>query len=130
MDKLVEHLFIFEGNGAVYDFPGNYSDYRVSQKQQEIEKRRSEDPPRPKTTVNPVKEAANSVKRKLSFKENKELDQLTLEIEDLERERKALETLLGTGNLETNDLIAKSQRIADIISLVDQKTDRWIELSE
>ncbi len=130
MDKLVEHLFIFEGDGAVYDFPGNYSDYRVSQKQQEIENRRSEEQPRLKTATSTVKETTDSVKRKLSFKEKKELDQLTIEIEELEKEKKRLETLLSTGNLETNDLIAKSHRIAEIIDLIDQKTDRWLELSE
>ena len=130
MDKLVEHLFIFEGDGAVYDFPGNYSDYRVSQKQQEIENRRSEEQPRFKTATSTVKETTDSVKRKLSFKEKKELDQLTIEIEELEKEKKRLETLLSTGNLETNDLIAKSHRIAEIIDMIDQKTDRWLELSE
>jgi ATP-binding cassette subfamily F protein uup len=130
MDKLVEHLFIFEGNGMVYDFPGNYSDYRVSQKQQEIENRRSEEQPRPKTTGNQVKEPNDSNKKKLSFKEKRELELLTVEIEALEKERKMLETLLGAGNFETKDLISKSQRIADIITLVDQKSDRWLELSE
>jgi len=130
MDKLVEHLFIFEGNGAVYDFPGNYSDYRVSQKQQEIENRRSEEQPRAKATVNSVKETNDYGKRKLSFKEKKELDQLTVEIETLEVEKKMLESLLSHGNLETNDLIAKSHKIAEIIALIDQKTDRWLELSE
>jgi len=130
MDKLVEHLFIFEGNGAVYDFPGNYSDYRVSQKQQEIENRRSEEQPRIKTAINPVKETPETAKRKLSFKEKKELDQLTIEIEELEQEKKRLENLLSTGNLETNDLIAKSHRIAEIIDIIDKKTDRWLELSE
>jgi ATP-binding cassette subfamily F protein uup len=130
MDKLVEHLFIFEGNGAVYDFPGNYSDYRVSQKQQEIENRRSEEQPKGKTSGNTIKEGTEQTKRKRSFKEIKELEKLTLEIEQLEKERKTLELQLSTGTLETNELIVKSQRIADIISLVDQKTDRWIELSE
>jgi ATP-binding cassette subfamily F protein uup len=130
MDKLVEHLFIFEGNGAVYDFPGNYSDYRVSQKQQEIENRRSEEQPRLKTATNTIKETTDSVKRKLSFKEKRELEQLTVEIETLEVEKKMLEALLSHGNLETNDLIAKSHRIAEIIAMIDQKTDRWLELSD
>jgi ABC transport system ATP-binding/permease protein len=130
MDKLVEHLFIFEGNGAVYDFPGNYSDYRVSQKQQEIENRRSDEQPRLKINTNTIKEATDSVKRKLSFKEKREQDQLTVEIETLEVEKKMLEALLSHGNLETNELIAKSHRIADIIALIDQKTDRWLELSD
>jgi ABC transport system ATP-binding/permease protein len=130
MDKLVEHLFIFEGNGAVYDFPGNYSDYRVSQKQQEIENRRSEEQPKAKTTGSTIKEGIEQTKKKRSFKEIRELEKLTVEIEQLEKERKTLELQLSTGTLETNELIVKSQRIADIISLVDQKSDRWIELSE
>jgi ATP-binding cassette subfamily F protein uup len=130
MDKLVEHLFIFEGNGAVYNFPGNYSDYRVSQRQQEIENRRSEELPRTKSTGNAAKESIDSRRKKLSFKEKRELEQLTVEIETLEVEKKMLEALLSHGNLETNDLIAKSHRIAEIIDLIDQKTDRWLELSE
>ncbi len=130
MDKLVEHLFIFEGNGTVYDFPGNYSDYRVSQKQQEIENRRSEEQPASKSAGNPGNETADPVKKKRSFKEIKELEKLTEEIDQLEKEKKMLESLLSSGKLETNDLIAKSQRIAEIISLLDQKTDRWVELSE
>jgi ATP-binding cassette subfamily F protein uup len=130
MDKLVEHLFIFEGNGAVYDFPGNYSDYRVSQKQQEIENRRSEEQPASKTAGSAGKVVTESAKKKRSFKEIKELEKLTLEIEQLEKEKKLLESQLSTGSLETNDLIVKSQRIAEIISLMDQKTDRWLELSE
>ncbi len=111
-------------------FPGNYSDYRVSQKQQDIENRRSEEQPKTKPADITVKENAEPVKKKRSFKEIKELEKLTEEIEQLEKEKKMLELQLSTGNLETNDLIAKSQRIADIIALVDQKTDRWIELSE
>ncbi len=128
MDKLVEHLFIFEGDGAVYDFPGNYSDYRVSQKQQEIENRRSEEQPKTKDVGTVIKEVIE--KKKRSFKEKKELEQLTVEIETLETEKKMLEASLSHGNLETQDLIAKSHRIAEIIELIDSKTDRWLELSE
>jgi len=130
MDKLVEHLFIFEGDGAVYDFPGNYSDYRVSQKQQDIENRRTEEQPRLKAAGNTLKITNDPGRRKLSFKEKRELEQLTVEIEYLEQEKKLLEALLSHGNLETNDLITKSHRIAEIIALTDQKTDRWLELSE
>ena len=92
--------------------------------------RRSDEQPRLKITTNTIKEATDSVKRKLSFKEKRELDQLTVEIETLEGEKKTLEALLSHGNLETNELIAKSHRIADIIALIDQKTDRWLELSD
>jgi len=130
MDKLVDHLFILEGDGAVYDFPGNYSDYRASQKQQEIEARRSE----PQTKTNPVpdpsKQTVSTANKKPSFKEKKELEQLMAEIELLEKEKSRLETSLNSGTLNTETLISQSNRIAEIIPLIDQKTNRWLELSE
>jgi ATP-binding cassette subfamily F protein uup len=129
MDKLVDHLFIFEGDGAVYDFPGNYSDYRASQKQQEIEARRS-DAQVMKTTGNTTKESDDSIKKKRSFKEKKEFELLSAEIENLEKEKTALETLLSSGTLKADDLVSKSHRIAELIALIDKKTDRWMELSE
>jgi ATP-binding cassette subfamily F protein uup len=129
MDKLVDHLFIFEGDGAVYDFPGNYSDYRASQKQQEIEARRS-DAQVMKTTGNTTKESDDSIKKKRSFKEKKEFELLSAEIENLEKEKTALETLLSSGTLKADDLVSKSHRIAELIALIDKKTDRWMELSD
>ena len=130
MDKLVEHLFIFEGNGAVYDFPGNYSDYRVSQKQQEIENRRSEEQPRTKTAGNAIKEVDEPERRNAALRRKRNSNSSLLKLKPLEEEKKMLEASLSHGNLETNDLIAKSHRIAEIINLIDQKTDRWLELSE
>jgi ABC transport system ATP-binding/permease protein len=130
MDKLVDHLFIFEGNGAVYDFPGNYSDYRASQKQQEIESRRAAAQETPKPTGNTNKEVEASAKKKLSFKEKKELEQLTSELETLENEKALLETAISSGTLKAEELLIQSNRFAEIIALVDQKTDRWLELSE
>jgi ATP-binding cassette subfamily F protein uup len=129
MDKLVDHLFIFEGDGAVYDFPGNYSDYRASQKQQEIEARRS-DAQVMKTTGNTTKESDDSIKKKRSFKEKKEFELLSAEIENLEKEKTALETLFSSGTLKADDLVSKSHRIAELIALIDKKTDRWMELSD
>ncbi len=130
MDKLVDHLFIFEGDGVVYDFPGNYSDYRASQKKQEIEARRNEAPARAKTTSKTIKENVSAAKKKLSFKEKKEFEQLTAEIENLEKEKRTIESLLHSGKLKPEELVSKSNRMGEIISLMDQKTDRWLELSE
>jgi ABC transport system ATP-binding/permease protein len=130
MDKLVDHLFIFEGDGVVYDFPGNYSDYRASQKKQEIEARRNETPARTETTSKNVKEPDNSAKKKLSFKQQKEFEQLTAEIDNLEKEKITIESLLYSGKLKPEELVSKSNRIGEIITLIDQKTDRWLELSE
>ncbi|MBN2761584.1 MAG: ABC-F family ATP-binding cassette domain-containing protein [Bacteroidales bacterium] len=130
MDKLVDHLFIFEGDGAVYDFPGNYSDYRSSQKQQDIEARRSDNLKRQPAASAALKKPAGSTGKKHSFKEKKELEQLTAEIERLEKEKAALESLLSGGTLNTEELVSHANRIGEVITLIDQKTDRWIELSE
>jgi len=130
MDKLVDHLFIFEGDGAVYDFPGNYSDYRASQKQQEIEARRNDMQTIPKFAGNALKETDISTKKKFSFKEKKEFEQLSAEIESHEQEKTALESLLNSGTLKMEELINKSNRIAELLKLIDMKTDRWLELSE
>jgi ATP-binding cassette subfamily F protein uup len=130
MDKLVDHLFIFESDGAVYDFPGNYSDYRASQKQQEIEARRNEIQKKPDTFVNTSKEQDRSIKKKLTFKEKKEFEQLSAEIESLEKEKTAIEAGMSIDMLKPEELIIQSNRIAEILTLIDQKTDRWLELSE
>jgi ATP-binding cassette subfamily F protein uup len=130
MDKLVDHLFIFEGNGEVFDFPGNYSDYRASQRQQEIEARRSDTAVRAKTDTPEPKETIAPVRNKLSYKEGKELEQLSADIEMLEKEKADVETALSNGTLSPEALVKYSNRIGEIISLIDQKTDRWMELSE
>jgi ABC transport system ATP-binding/permease protein len=132
MDKLVDHLFIFEGDGMVYDFPGNYSEYRASQKQTEIESRRFQPENKEKAGKETVKSSVpeNPEKRKLSYKEKREFELLTTEIESLEKEKASVESLLGSGSLSSDELIKFSNRISEIISLLDQRIDRWLELSE
>ncbi len=126
MDKIVDHLFVFEGNGIIKDFPGNYSEYRSYiefQNSKETEKVKKEEP---------IKKQSNTPaeKRKLSFKEQREFDQLTTEIEKLENEKKELEIAICSNNLQHEQLIEKSHRISQIIELIDKKTERWLELSE
>jgi len=149
MDKLVDHLFIFEGDGAVYDFPGNYSDYRASQKMQVIESRRSENRSRPSTgatsSASTISSSVTSTtatspgaisapdktaKKKPGFKEKREFEQLTAEIDTLEKEKTLIENQLSSGSLKSEELLSQSKRIQEIIALLDQKTDRWLELSE
>lgn len=130
MDKIVDHTFIFEGNGTVYDFPGNYSDYRASQKKQAAELKQSELPEKNKTNTAGNQVNPNTAKKKPTFKEKREFEQLTAELESLENEKKSLEVLLGNGNLASEDLVKHASRIAEIITLIDQKTDRWLQLSE
>jgi ABC transport system ATP-binding/permease protein len=129
MDKLVDHLFIFEGDGNVYDFPGNYSDYRASQKQTEIEDKRQRAEEKPKQTAIQVKQADTAEKKKLSYKEKKEIEQLEQDMENLETEKGILEAEISTGTLGSEDLVSKSNRIGDIMKLIDEKTDRWLELN-
>ncbi len=125
MDKVVDHLMVFNGEGDIRDFPGNYSDYRDwkearAQKEKEIEK--------------PLEEKTMRVrlndKRKMSFKEKREFEQLEKEIATLEEEKKRVEEELCTGRLSVEELTEKSKRLPEVNALIDEKTMRWLELSE
>jgi len=125
MDKIVDHLFVFEGNGIIKDFPGNYSDYRdwLEEKEKELrlpEKR--EKPVKPK----PEKEGI----RKLNFNEKRELDQLEKDIALLEGEKQLIETEMNSGNFASEALVIKSKRHGEIREMLDEKELRWLELSE
>ena len=125
MDKIVDHLFVFEGDGKIKDFPGNYSDYRDWLEDREKELRtpdKREKEPKPKT--------AKEGTRKLSFNEKRELDQLEKDISILEEEKKAIEKAMDSGICSSEDLVIKSQRHGEISVLLDEKEMRWLELSE
>ena len=125
MDKIVDHLFVFEGQGQIKDFPGNYSDYRDWILEKEKEKRtpeKREKVVKPK----PVKEEL----RKLSFSEKRELEQLEKDITELEEEKRLIEITMNSGNCASEELVIKSQRHGEIRSLLDEKELRWLELSE
>jgi ATP-binding cassette subfamily F protein uup len=124
MDKIVDHLFVFEGNGAIKDFPGNYSDYRDW-----AEEKAKADLVAEKT-VKPVREKPADGKRKLSFKEKKELEELENLISQLEKEKKSLELELNSGELPIGELQQKSLRYSEITSILSEKELRWLELSE
>lgn len=126
MDKVVDHLFVFEGNGKIKDFPGNYSQYREwKDKQQKIINTQN----KPEPTQSKGKERLND-KRKLSFKERKEFEQLELDIEQLEQEKQQIELALSGGESEASKIAELSARFEAICAELDQKSDRWIELSE
>jgi ATP-binding cassette subfamily F protein uup len=124
MDRLVDHLFVFEGSGEVKDFPGNYSQYREWQKDKEtvvVEEKKSES----------SKQAqVQTPKRKLSYKEQREFEMLEKELTELEREKKDISEKLSSATLSFEELQKLSQRIAEISGLIDQKELRWLELSE
>ena len=125
MDKVVDHLLVFNGQGDIRDFPGNYSDYRdwkeaKYQKEKEVEKSQEE-----KTARVRLNE-----KRKMSFKEKREFEQLEKEIAELETEKALIEAQLCSGTLSVDELTEKSKRLPEVNDLIDEKTMRWLELSE
>jgi ABC transport system ATP-binding/permease protein len=130
MDKIVDHIFAFEGEGIIKDFPGNYSEYREWRELQD-EKMEAEVEVEPTAKASETKETikVEPVKNKLSFKEKFEMEQLEKAIQDLEQEKKDLETKLSTTS-EFDKLQTISNRISQIIELLDEKGMRWLELSE
>jgi ABC transport system ATP-binding/permease protein len=131
MDKLVDHLFIFEGEGVVCDFPGNYSEYRASVKLEEQEASRQKAIQQAGKLKSQSTPKANSQdKKKLSYKETKELEQLEADLHTLETEKKNLEEGLNSGSLKPDELLVKSHRIGEVIAMIDEKMNRWLELSE
>ncbi|MFZ4456668.1 MAG: ABC-F family ATP-binding cassette domain-containing protein [Bacteroidales bacterium] len=131
MDKVVDHLMVFEGNAKLRDFPGNYSDYREWKELKEWEAKSAPTPSK-EGLKKPTQVVAkpSEEKKKLSFKEKREFEEIEKQLPQLENEKTALETELNTGNLSTDELIAKSKRVSEIIALIDEKTMRWLELSE
>jgi ATP-binding cassette subfamily F protein uup len=134
LDKLVDHLFIFCGNGLVKDFVGSYSEYREYIKEYEAEQksaaRAQEKTEKEKSSKEASKAANFSSKKKLTYKEQRELEQLEKDLEALAEEKSMLEDSLSAGNMEFSQLQKASERIAEIISLTDEKEMRWLELSD
>ncbi len=124
MDKIVDHLFVFDGDGVIKDFPGNYSDYRDW-----AEDRAKLDQSAAKTEKT-VREKPVSEKKKLSFKEKKELEELEKEISLFEKEKKTLEEEMNSGALAAEELHKKSLRYGELTAWLEQKELRWLELSE
>ncbi len=133
MDKVVDHLLVFRGNADIKDFPGNYTQYREWKEYQDQIEKEAETENNQREKTNPVSERTNRKdveKKKLTYKEQKEFETLEAEIPTLETEKVELETAMSSGALTNDELLAKSQRISEIIDLIDQKTMRWLELSE
>ena len=132
LDKLVDHLFIFREGGRVKDFVGQYSEYREYIKEQEAEEARQQKIAAEKAQKNKpkVEQSATPARRKLSYKEQRELEQLEGEIPQLESEKQALEERLSSGTLSHEELTAAADRIGEIINLLEEKEMRWLELSE
>lgn len=138
LDSIADHLFVFEGDGKVRDFPGNYTEYRQWRDASEKEARTAQNPRR---NSSPAADADGSAQTarvsrggierapKLTFKERKELEALTEEIDRLTEEKQELERLFNSGEVVA-DIDSKSRRYTELASLLDEKEMRWLELSE
>ncbi len=125
MDQVVDHLFVFRGNGIVKDFPGSYTLYREWLTKLEREEKKED-----KAVFKKEKPKQEKSKTKLSFNEKREFEKLENDIAELENEKSKLENEISSGALSSDDLITKSNRVGEIIKLLDEKSDRWLELSE
>ncbi|AHW60460.1 ATP-binding cassette, subfamily F, uup [Draconibacterium orientale] len=133
MDKIVDHLFVFEGEGAITDFPGNYTVYRNKVEEEEQQKAKAEAKKKAEAKAKSeavAKPSQPQTKKKLSFKEKREFEQLENEIPELEEQIGELEDLLNSGTLKHDELYEKSLQLDDMKSQLDEKELRWLELSE
>jgi ATP-binding cassette subfamily F protein uup len=130
MDKIVDHVFVFEGNGKISDFPGNYTQYRNSvyfkTLQAEIASDKKETQPEKKET--PKTESPKI--KKMSFNDKFEYEKLTAELEKLNLQKANLEVELNSGNLPHDQLIAKSHEYSSLLEIIEEKEFRWLELDE
>jgi len=130
MDRLVDHLFVFEGNAVVRDFPGNYSQYRMWKKEQEAIESTSGPQKTHKTNNSGVASEAGKKELRLGFKEKREMEQLEKEIYDLTGEKEMIASKLNSGELPFEELKTLSERMGVVSRMLDQKEMRWLELSE
>lgn len=127
MDKVVDHLLVFNGQGDIRDFPGNYTDYRMW-KEVSLQRKKDDKPKKNEKTVQSVTE--EQPRKKKTYKEKLEFADLEKELETLEQEKAQIEEKLCSGNLSSDQLTEYAKKAAVLIDQIDQKTMRWLELSE
>mgnify|MGYP001063980576 FL=1 len=125
IDKIVDHLLVFKGNGEIQNFPGNYTQYREWKSLQSAEEKKSVN-----TETKVMRGKSQNGKRKMSYKEKRRFEQLEKEITELEDEQRNIEEELNSGPLSVEELMEKSKRFAVIKNMIDDKTMEWMELSE
>ena len=131
MDKVVDHLLVFNGDGEIKDFPGNYTQYRQwSQLNKAKEPAQTSQPGQSARANNPSQPSQPSPKRKLSYKEKREMEQLEKDIEALEAEKKQIEDALCGGTISVEEITNMSKRLPLLNEELDEKSMRWLELSE
>lgn len=119
MDKIVDSLFVFRGNGVIENFPGNYSDFRVYEDSKPVESTKKESKPAQK----------NDSKSKLSYLEKREFGALEKDIEKLEKKKKVLESFFTKDDITQEEVAEKSNELQEVINLLEEKEERWLELS-
>ena len=131
MDKIVDHLFVFEGEGKITDFPGNYTIYRNKVEEEEEKSKNKAKAGARAVEIKPKEKTQNeNKKQKLSFNEKREFEQLEKEIPELEFQKEKLENQMNSGELAHDELYEKSLELEKIKTLLDEKEFRWLELSE
>lgn len=132
LDKTVDHLFVFEGNGEISDFPGNYTQWKWAQEEKAEARAAEQAAKREKKQADRHQEDAKAlVQAKLTYKESKELEELEPEIEKLEKRKTEIENLLSSGDpIKSEEIVSLSKELEAITSLIDKKSMRWLELSE
>lgn len=127
MDKVVDHLLVFEGNGVIKDFPGNYTQYREWKKLKDAPDKSK---PKEKSTEPKKKDYRHDTRKRMTYKERLEYQQLSKDIDALEKEQKQIEDDLCSGKLSVEELTEKSKRLPQLKDELDEKSMRWLELSE
>lgn len=131
MDKVVDHLLVFKGEGVIDDFPGNYTQYRSAEKQRLHESSKSSnDSPVPKSSTGGLKPRLSEQKLRMTFKERREFEQLEKDIEALTSEKRQIESALSSGQISVEDITSMSRRLPALNEELDAKEMRWLELSE
>ena len=133
MDKVVDHLLVFQGDCKIKDFPGNYTDYRewnMLKEAEETELKNKAASSKKIATPAEKPTTTDTKQRKLTFNEKRELETLETDIQSLEQEQQRLEAQLSSGSLSTEEIMTQSKRFSEVSALLDEKTMRWLELSE
>ena len=125
MDKIVDHLFVFRGEGVIEDFPGNYSDYRIYENSKVIEERETKSSASEKTENN----WRDTSGGKLSYSEQKEYKQLEKDIQKLEEKKVVLQNKFTDPDLDGDEIAQLSIELKEVTDAIEEKTERWFELS-
>jgi ATP-binding cassette subfamily F protein uup len=130
MDKVVDHIFEYKGEGVIKDFPGNYTQLREKQKESEKQPAVTKPPKNSSSAESTLIPLKKEKKQGLTFKEKREFEELTREIGNLESEKKLIENEMSQGVLGNEELLSKSKRHGEIVKLLDEKELKWLELSD